>query len=91
MRLCSVPAIFSDSSRIQTSKGGLYKRFRRARTNVQIGLLIREHIFKVLRRQDPALLLHITTQVIAAWSELIVRQTQFLGKNYSGRLARTRH
>jgi CRP-like cAMP-binding protein len=58
----------------------------RARTNVQIGLLIREHVCKVLRRQDPALLLYITEQVIAAWSEVTLRQTQFLGENYSGRL-----
>jgi CRP-like cAMP-binding protein len=58
----------------------------RARTNVQIGLLIREHVCKVLRRQEPALLLHITEQMIAAWSEVTLRQTQFLGNNYSGRL-----
>jgi CRP-like cAMP-binding protein len=58
----------------------------RARTNVQIGLLIREQIYKVLRREDPALLLHITEQVIAAWSELTLRQTQFLGNNYRDRL-----
>jgi len=57
----------------------------RARTNVQIGLLIREQIYKVLSRQDPALLLHITEQVIAAWSELALRQTQFLRNNHSGR------
>jgi CRP-like cAMP-binding protein len=58
----------------------------RARTNVQIGLLIRERINKVLTRQAPALLVHITEQVIAAWSELTLRQTQFLGENCSGRL-----
>jgi len=59
----------------------------RARTNVQIGLLIRERINKVLMRQDPALLVHITEQVIAASSEVTLRQTQFLGENYSGRFA----
>jgi CRP-like cAMP-binding protein len=58
----------------------------RARTSVQIGLLIRERINKVLMRQDPALLVHITEQVIAAWSEMTLRQTQFLGENYSGRV-----
>ena len=57
----------------------------RARTNVQIGLLIRERVKKVLARQDPALLVHITEQVIAAWSEATLRQTRFLGENYSGR------
>ena len=40
----------------------------RARTNVQIGLLIREHICKVLGRQDPMLLIHIIEEVVAAWS-----------------------
>jgi CRP-like cAMP-binding protein len=58
----------------------------RARTNVQIGLLIRERINKVLTRQNPLLLVHITEQVIVAWSELTLRSTQFLGENYSGRL-----
>jgi CRP/FNR family transcriptional regulator, cyclic AMP receptor protein len=58
----------------------------RARTNVQIGLLIREHALKVLKRQDPALLLHILEEVIAAWSELALRQIQFLGKAYNSRL-----
>ena len=32
------------------------------------------------------LLLHILEQVVAAWSELTLHHTQFLGKNYSGRL-----
>jgi CRP/FNR family transcriptional regulator, cyclic AMP receptor protein len=58
----------------------------RARSNVQVGLLIREHVCKLLRRQDPALLLHIMGEVIAAWSELTLHHTQFLGKNYCGRL-----
>ena len=57
----------------------------RARTSVQIGLLIRERVKKVLARQDPALLVHITEQVTAAWSEATLRQTRFLGENYSGR------
>jgi CRP/FNR family cyclic AMP-dependent transcriptional regulator len=59
----------------------------RARTNIQIGLLIREHVYKALiKRQDPALLLHITEQIIAAWSQLATHYSQFLGRNYSARL-----
>jgi CRP/FNR family cyclic AMP-dependent transcriptional regulator len=58
----------------------------RARTNVQVGLLIRERIFKVLGRQDPMLLLHILEEVVAAWSELTLHYTQFLGTNYNSRL-----
>jgi CRP-like cAMP-binding protein len=58
----------------------------RARTNVQIGLLIREHALRVLRRQDPTLLVHLLEEVIAAWSELTLRHIQFLGKAYNSRL-----
>ena len=58
----------------------------RARTNVQIGLLIREHICKVLTRQDPMLLVCILETIVSAWSELTLHYTQFLGRNYSERL-----
>jgi CRP-like cAMP-binding protein len=58
----------------------------RARTKVQIGLLIREHVCKVLKRQDPMLLLHILGEVAAAWSEVTLHYMQFLGENYSDRL-----
>jgi CRP/FNR family cyclic AMP-dependent transcriptional regulator len=58
----------------------------RARTNAQIGLVVRDHIYKVLMRQDPNLLLHIMKEIVAAWSELTLQYVQFLGKNYNGRL-----
>lgn len=58
----------------------------RARTNAQIGLLVREHIYKVLRRQDPALLLDIMKAIVSAWGELTLHYTQFLGLNYNSRL-----
>jgi CRP/FNR family transcriptional regulator, cyclic AMP receptor protein len=58
----------------------------RARTNAQIGLVIRAQVYKLLARQDPVVLTQILQEVIAAWSELTLRQTQFLGENYSGRL-----
>jgi hypothetical protein len=58
----------------------------RARTNVQIGLHVRENIYKVLSKHDPALLLHVTQQVVAGLSELLVRQTKLLGENHRGRL-----
>lgn len=58
----------------------------RARTNVQIGFLTREHICRVLKRQDPSLLLHILQEIVAAWSELTLYYTQFLGKNCNSRL-----
>jgi CRP/FNR family transcriptional regulator, cyclic AMP receptor protein len=58
----------------------------RARTNVQIGLLIRDHVGKVLMRQDPMLLLHIIGEVVAAWSKFTLHYIEFLGVNYSERL-----
>lgn len=58
----------------------------RARTNIQIGLLIREHICKVLKRQDPVLLVHILEEVVAEWSEFTLHYIQFLGANYDVRL-----
>lgn len=58
----------------------------RARTNVQVGLLIREHVYKALRQQDPALLLRILQAVVAALSETTLHYAQFLGKNYNCRL-----
>jgi CRP/FNR family cyclic AMP-dependent transcriptional regulator len=58
----------------------------RARTNAQVGLLVREHVYKVLRRQDPALLIQILLKVVAALSETTLHYAQFLRKNYHCRL-----
>jgi CRP-like cAMP-binding protein len=58
----------------------------RARTNAQIGLVIRAQVYKVLARQDPVVLTQILQEVIAAWSELTFRHTQFLGVHYAARL-----
>jgi CRP-like cAMP-binding protein len=58
----------------------------RARTNAQIGLVIRAQVHKVLARQDPDLLTRILQEVITATSELTVRHANFLGKNYAARL-----
>jgi hypothetical protein len=38
---------------------------------------------KVLARQDPALLLQILGDAVAAWSELSLRQAQFLSSSYA--------
>ena len=70
-RVCLVLANFSDLLNQQTTKGRPAQAFQaRARTNAQIGLVIRAQVYKVLARQDPALLLQILQEVIAAWSEL---------------------
>jgi CRP/FNR family transcriptional regulator, cyclic AMP receptor protein len=68
-------------------KGRTVQAFQaRARTNVQIGLLIRAHIYEVLKRQEPTMLLHILKEIVAALSRSTLHYTQFLGKNYNGRL-----
>jgi CRP/FNR family cyclic AMP-dependent transcriptional regulator len=58
----------------------------RARTSARIGFVTRAQACKVLAKQDPALLAQILGDVVAAWSELSFRETQFLGKNYAARL-----
>jgi len=69
------------------AKGRSVQAFQaRARTNAQIGLLIREHIFKVLGREDPMLLVRLLEASVSAWSELTLHFVQFLGRNYSKRL-----
>jgi len=85
--VCSVRASFFGLVESSDHRGRAVQAFQaRARTNVQIGLLIREHVYKVLQKQDPALLVHILREVTVALSEVTIRYTQFLGKNYSGRL-----
>jgi len=58
----------------------------RARTNVQIGLLIRDRIYKVLAQQDPTLLLRLLEGLVAALSDVTLHFTRFLGTNYTDRL-----
>jgi CRP/FNR family cyclic AMP-dependent transcriptional regulator len=68
-------------------KGRCAQAFQaRARTNVQIGLVIRAQVRKLLAVQDPAVLIRVFEEVVAAWSELTLHNMQFLGKNYAGRL-----
>jgi CRP-like cAMP-binding protein len=58
----------------------------RVRTNAQIGLVIRTQVSRVLAKQDPALLIHILEETVAAWSKLTLHCVQFLGNNYADRL-----
>jgi CRP/FNR family transcriptional regulator, cyclic AMP receptor protein len=81
------PGEFFGFVEFKDHKGRSAQAFQaRVRTNAQIGLVIRTQVCKVLAMQDPALLIHILEEAIAAWSELTLRHAQFLGKNYAGRL-----
>jgi CRP/FNR family transcriptional regulator, cyclic AMP receptor protein len=68
-------------------KGRPAQAFRAcARTDVQIGLQIRDHICKVLMQQDPVLLVKLTQQLIVVCSESMLHYTRFLSKDHRGRL-----
>jgi CRP/FNR family transcriptional regulator, cyclic AMP receptor protein len=57
----------------------------RARTNVTIGLVIRERIYKVLAQQDTTVLVHIIGEIVRAWSQLTIHNNKFLGQDHDGR------
>jgi CRP/FNR family transcriptional regulator, cyclic AMP receptor protein len=57
----------------------------RARTNVQLGLITRDRVSKVLGRLDPPLLVHLLGEITAVWGSFTHYCAQFLGMNYSER------
>lgn len=68
-------------------KGRAAQAFQaRARTQVQLGLVTREHVCKVLSRLETPLLLHILEEITAAWGAFTHDWAQFLGMNYGERL-----
>jgi CRP/FNR family transcriptional regulator, cyclic AMP receptor protein len=58
----------------------------RARTPVQLGLITRDRVCKVLSRLDPPLLVHLLGEITAVWGSFTHYCAQFLGMNYSERL-----
>jgi CRP-like cAMP-binding protein len=69
------------------SKGNPVQAFQsRARTHVQLGLITRDRVCKVLGRLDPPLLVHLLAEIAAAWGSLTHYCAQFLGMNFSERL-----
>jgi CRP/FNR family cyclic AMP-dependent transcriptional regulator len=58
----------------------------RARTNVQLGLITRDRVRKVLGRLDPPLLVHLLGEITGLWGSFSIYCAQFLGMNYSERL-----
>jgi len=68
------------------SKGNPVQAFQsRARTEVQLGLITRERVCKVLSRIDPPLLVHLLGEITAVWGSFTHYCAQFLGMNYSER------
>jgi CRP/FNR family cyclic AMP-dependent transcriptional regulator len=59
----------------------------RARTAVQLGLITRDRVCKVLGRLDPPLLVHLLGEITAVWGSFTHCREQFLGMNYSECLA----
>jgi CRP/FNR family transcriptional regulator, cyclic AMP receptor protein len=58
----------------------------RARTPVQLGLITRDRVCKVLSRLDPPLLVHLLAEIAAVWGSFTHWSARFLGMNYSERL-----
>jgi CRP/FNR family transcriptional regulator, cyclic AMP receptor protein len=58
----------------------------RARTAVQLGLVTRDRVCKVLGRLDPPLLVHLLGEITAVWGSFTHYCAEFLGMNYSERL-----
>jgi len=58
----------------------------RARTNVQLGLITRDRVCKVLSRLDPPLLVQLLGEIAAIWGSFTHYQARYLGMNFSERM-----
>jgi len=58
----------------------------RARTNVQLGLVTRDRVLKVLSRLDPPLLVRLLGEITAMWGSFTHYQARYLGMNFSERM-----
>jgi len=58
----------------------------RARTNVQLGLIARDRVYKVLSRLDPPLLVQLLGEITAMWSSFTHYHARYLGMNFSERM-----
>jgi CRP/FNR family cyclic AMP-dependent transcriptional regulator len=73
-------------------KGNPAQAFQsRARTQVQLGLITRDRVCKVLSRLEPALLVRLLGEITAVWGSFTHYSAQFLGMNYSERLETVLH
>jgi len=58
----------------------------RARTNVQLGLVTRDRVLKVLSRLDPPLIVRLLGEITAMWGSFTHYQARYLGMNFSERM-----
>jgi CRP/FNR family transcriptional regulator, cyclic AMP receptor protein len=58
----------------------------RARTNVQLGLITRDRVCKVLSRLDPPLLVRLLGEITAIWGSFTHYHVRYLGMNFSERM-----
>jgi CRP/FNR family transcriptional regulator, cyclic AMP receptor protein len=58
----------------------------RARTNVQLGLITRDRVCKVLSRLDPPLLVRLLGEISAIWGSFTHYHVRYLGMNFSERM-----
>jgi CRP/FNR family cyclic AMP-dependent transcriptional regulator len=58
----------------------------RARTNVQLGVITRDRVCKVLSRLDPPLLVQLVGEIAAIWGSFTHYHTRYLGMNFNERM-----
>ena len=57
-----------------------------ARINVQLGVITRDRVGKVLSRLDPPLLVRLLGEVTAIWGSFTHYHTRYLGMNFNERM-----
>ena len=75
---------FMESSDVNGKRGQAFQA--RARTNVELGLITRDRVCKVLSRFDQPLLVQVLGEITALWSSFTSYQARYLGMNFSQRL-----
>jgi CRP-like cAMP-binding protein len=75
---------FLESSDFDGKQGQAFQA--RARTNVQLGLITRDRVCKVLSRLDPPLLVRLLGEIGALWSSFTHYQARYLGMSFSERM-----
>ena len=75
---------FVESPDVNGKRGQAFQA--RARTNVQLGLIARDRVCKVLSRLDPPLLVRLLGEVTAIWGSFTHYQARYLGMNFNERM-----
>jgi CRP-like cAMP-binding protein len=75
---------FVESPDVNGKQGQAFQA--RARINVQLGLITRDRVCKVLSRLDPPLLVQLLGEITATWGSFTHYQARYLGMNFSERM-----